>query len=938
VSQFSMSEIQPKRIERVLLGTVDLLIAALIFVLPFIMGGREAWGHWFLISVALLLGVAWTTYATVAGARYSFSCLELFFLAGLAIVAFQIHPQSAEMLQQFSPEYSRLLPAWAETQPADSGVTSWSTLSLTPVETRHGFWVLIAYTVIGIVLFQRVRELADCQRLLKCVASAGVAMTGFGLLQWATSNDRFFWFYEHPYTEPTVHLKGAFTNRNHFAQFLALSVGPLLWWLFANVKQLMHAPAASVSNNKGKRSRSGNRFQRTFPESSASFDRVISLPVIFLLSAVAVVVLSVMLSLSRGGMIAVAASGLIAVVGLWRGFKVGGAMAGVVVGGGLLFFTLLSFVDQEEVQTKVDQILSTDADQIDTGGNRRAIWTADAKVVEHFPMLGTGVGSHRDVYAMYMDDFANHAMAELTHAESSFVQVTLEAGLIGFGLLAVALLYLLGRFAIGYFRSASDGSRTCIVAVFASSLAGVLHAVVDFIWYVPAIVVVSLVLVVVGLKAANPKFESLSPPRGLWFPRLGWAIVGGFCILGLVQVQPNLLSRIEGEKHWYASLRTALAVQHDESDGFADLQDGDEISLGEFQPTLSKEAQAALDADTLIRMEAAQKQYLEERIRHLAASLRACPNQHRVQLVLAEQLLKLFDLLQFRGENPMPLNMIRDAAIASGFKSAEELKAWSSRACGKRIELAILADSLARQSLAGCPVQGYAYMALVETNFLRDPTDSMHQTLVDQAMLVRGHDPRIRFIAGREASVNGDDKAALELWNSVFHSNQYFRMNVINLLAHRVPVEFFLLHFQPKAKELRDLLTVYDNMNRQRDTVALLRELCVAIPRDLKMLEDEDEQLEFMMFAYTSARRLKDLDLAVKLLSRAVSDFPFVFEPRYHLGMTLVELERPTEAIEHLEWCHEQDPGHIYVPDLIRRARKQMRELSQEPVNGLTQL
>lgn len=938
MSHLTLSKTETGPLGKKLLIAVDCLIAALVFVLPFIMGGREAWGHWFLISSALLLGVAWAIYATVSGARYSFSFLEVFFLAGLAIVWFQTQPQSAETMQQFSTEYSRLLPAWAATQPAESGAEGWSTISLTPVETRHGLWMFVAYSIVGLVLFQRVHDLADCQRLLKWIGMVGVAMTGFGLLQWATSNDRFFWFYQHPFTEPTVHLKGAFTNRNHFAQFLALSVGPLLWWLFADLKQLMHHPMSATPRRRSKRSRSSKGSSKPVIASNSSFDRAMSISVIALLSAVAVVVLAVLLSLSRGGMIAVGASCIIAVVGLWRGFKVGGAMAGVAVGGGLLFFSLLSFVDQEEVQTKVDQILSTDADQIDTGGNRRAVWAADAEVIERFPLLGTGVGSHRDVYSMYMENYADHAMAEMTHAESSFVQIALEAGLVGFGLLAIALIYLLLRLVVGYFRSGSDSSRACVVAVFASAAAGILHAVADFIWYVPAIVIVSLVLVVVGLKASTAGFETANTRRGVWVPRFVWAMCGGFCILGLVNVQPELIARIKGEKHWYASLRTALTLEYDDSDGFADLQEGDEIAFDERKPKLTKEQQESRDAAEQLRLEAAHKVYLEERIQHLAASLKACPNQHRVQIALAEQLLKLFDLLQIRGENPMPLNMIRDAAIASQFASADELRAWSARACGKRIELVLLADQLARKSLAACPVQGFAYMTLMETNFLRDPRDAMHQGLIDQAMLVRGHDPRIRFIAGREASLNGDEKTAIELWNSVFHSNQYFRLNVVNLLATRVPVEFFLQNFKPNAIELRDLLAVYDHLERKRDSTILLQELCVAIPRDLKIIEDEDEQLKYMMFAYQSARRLEDLEIAVQLLSRTITDFPFVFEPRYHLGMTLVELERPAEAIEHLEWCHDQDPGHMYVPDLIRRARRQMRELADESVNQLTKL
>ena len=80
------SETRPDRLSQFLLGAVDLMIAALVFVLPFIMGGREAWGHWFLISAALVLGIAWAVYATVCGSRYVISWLEVFLLAGLAIV------------------------------------------------------------------------------------------------------------------------------------------------------------------------------------------------------------------------------------------------------------------------------------------------------------------------------------------------------------------------------------------------------------------------------------------------------------------------------------------------------------------------------------------------------------------------------------------------------------------------------------------------------------------------------------------------------------------------------------------------------------------------------------------------------------------------------------------------------------------------------------
>ena len=42
-----------------LLNLTDLLIGLLLLLLPFVMGGREAWGHWLLISLSFLLGTVW---------------------------------------------------------------------------------------------------------------------------------------------------------------------------------------------------------------------------------------------------------------------------------------------------------------------------------------------------------------------------------------------------------------------------------------------------------------------------------------------------------------------------------------------------------------------------------------------------------------------------------------------------------------------------------------------------------------------------------------------------------------------------------------------------------------------------------------------------------------------------------------------------------------
>lgn len=926
---------------RRLLKCVDVLIAVLILILPFVMGGREAWGHWLLITTAGALGTCWCIYAAVATHRYRVSWLELFFLAGLTIVWFQLQPQAAEQLARFSPEYQRLLPNWAAAQGIDTNTdstasTHWTTISFTPAETKHAVRVLLAYCLIALVFFQRLRTQKDCQRALRAVAVSGVLMTVFGLLQWASSNGKFFWVYEHPFTDPTEHLKAAFTNRNHFAQFLALSLGPLLWWLVtlvrralsANPSTVLAAPAPpsrrkSKSKTSKKSGSTGSAFQLATEDSS----RMLTIPILILVTCIATVGLSVLLSLSRGGMLASIAAVFVASVGLWRGFNLPGTMAALFLGTSVLIFSGLAFLDQEQVQTRIEELISGDAEKVDAGGVRRAVWAADAKVIKQFPLLGTGIGSHRDVYSLYMDNYAEFATFELTHAESSYIHLALEAGLIGCGLLVLGLLWFLSRLVWGYFTESSYERRSIIVAVAASAAAGILHAVTDFIWYVPAIVVISLLLVAVGLNSVSRQSKSENSSSGIPLPKIAWLAMALLCAVAAGWVQPDLLARVDAEQHWYASLNTKLQKPLDD-DGFSNLKAGDTITLDDRKPEDADEP-TELTPEQRRKQSLAEIEYLKTKIRHLRLCIQARPDQHRPQLVMAESLLRLFDLLQYESTNPLPLNMVRDAALSANFESTDDLKHWLEAACENRIQLVYLADRLSRQALAHCPVQGYGYLNLLETSFISHLGDHHGNDLLDQALLVRGHDPRVLYIAGREALMANDRETAFQYWNTVFHSSEYFRLNILKMLAPQVQAQFFVHQFQPNGEELMDLLKVYEALERPQESNLIRRQLCQVIPEESPSIDDDDERLKLMLFASQFAMELEDHLLAAKLLEQTLTNFPTSYDAHHRLAVTYYELESYQQALVHLKWCHEWDPGSEWVPDLIRSSRSKLVEIAE---------
>ena len=122
--------------------------------------------------------------------------------------------------------------------------------------------------------------------------------------------------------------------------------------------------------------------------------------------------------------------------GLWKAGRISSglalstvALAAVALGG-------LAWFGGQTLETRVSDIASLDAATLDPANARRSIWKADLAALSEFPILGTGIGSHRHIYPAYMEDLADFMTFTFSHAESSWIHLGLEAGLAGVALLA----------------------------------------------------------------------------------------------------------------------------------------------------------------------------------------------------------------------------------------------------------------------------------------------------------------------------------------------------------------------------------------------------------------------------------------------------------------------------------------------------------------------
>lgn len=909
-SQWSIADIP--RLQLV----TDALIVVLFLVFPFIMGGREAWGHRILVTLAFALGSVWCLHRCNTGGRLRLMALEPLLVAGLLIVWVQTVALSPDVLKQLSPEYKRLIPAWASTQlTADGtpGTSAWSTASFYPTETRHAFLILLSYGVIGVVLAQRLQSESDCHNLLKLISCSGILMAAFAMLQQMTSNDKFFWFYQHPYTGTREVLKGAFTNRNHFAQFLALTTAPLIWWMLAG-REIRKTP--TVLERKGLGPAEGNH---------SRFDDLIDVKLLLLMCAAGGVLLSVMLSLSRGGMVAAGIACCVCLAGLWRSGKVRSSLAAVMVALGIIAIGGLVVFGQDKVETRVSQLASADADKIDQMNARRTIWKADIKAIKAFPILGTGVGSHRHVYRIYMDELAEFSGMTFSHAESSYIHIALETGLTGVVLLAMGLLFVLGRLLIHLIRRSEPERVAAIAAVFAALAGGVVHAAFDFIWYVPAIVVVTIALIIVGLRLCSGFHQE----AGLPCPRIVWMSGGIACLLMLGLSQPDLGRRVAGERLWYQYLIVAKESLRSLSEETAPTLNLEKAKTEEEQPAYLERGTDVARYDD--KPESPAYQPLEDSLRRqialLMESVRVCPNQADATCRLAKKSIDLFEILQTRGDNPLPLPHIRDAVLASNFDGTASMNEFLMKAFGPNVKLLALSDQMSRKSLALCPLQDEPYKYLVSVGFMRDPQDRLNERMMAQTLRLGQNSPSTRFAIGESLLLAGKLPEALRHWNVVFHSTPEMRRDICKRLGKKFTVDVVLLSFDPTVDELLDVVSTFSAFHRQQD----LEKLAHVVEEKTRFIETKksndhvdgnEKYLTLLMKTNSLADELRDYERSEVLLRRAIMAAPGAEPPHRALGLLMLQLERFEEAEEQFAWCYDQMPGDTKLQELRRECRR----------------
>ncbi|MBN1590810.1 MAG: O-antigen ligase family protein [Pirellulales bacterium] len=866
-----------------LLRLMDAGLAACLLVVPFLMGGRHPIGQVALVGLTSIVVLAWALRQAV-GRHGTWQPTHAAFLLlfGVFLLVLQLTPLPYAWLAKLSPRVVDLLPLWAPGADPLTRLGTWSRISLTPDATRAALILFVSYGLLFLVTVQRVGRVEDIERILRWCALAAVLMGGFGLVQYLTANGKFFWFHEAPYADTLGEAKGSFTNRNHFAHFLALGIGPLVWWL--------HSMYRGGDQSGQRRFSTGDR--------GLTRERVARF---LLISAVTLVVFASLLSLSRGGNSVMFLAATIAAVVCGRAAAVRGRFLFSVIVAGLLIIGSLNLFGYESVSSRLSDLSSGSLGRLDQNETRRTVWAAAVKAIPDFALLGSGVGSHREVCPIYVNKPLDGVV--FTHAENGYLQEPLETGFLGALLLAGGIAFCV-FWCIGGLRGPSARLRACVGAIAASLAASLVHALVDFVWYVPACT--AMVAVLAGLacrgwQLARPPDQAVRPWSLSRAGAIAMAVVVLFASVGMVK---NRYRAAIAQCYWEkASIlaRTPAAQAND-------LRGGEVLT--DRQLEINK----------------------EERILGLLENVvRWYPEHAGAHISLARSHLHLFDLLQMTAVNPMPLPQIRDAAIASQahFPSRQARDDWMRRAFGEHCDHLNGALTHTRAGLRGCPLQGRGYLYLAELCFLDGATPQSKNVFVDQALRVRPFDGHVLDAAAREtyeALLAGDLRSWLSLAQRTLQSERSCKKRLLESIIQNTSPEglemvigFMVTELKP---DLEGLTFLYE-ASKKRGRPDQLRQLQGYYARMAEFnaqATNGDEAGKLWSIAAKVYNEMGDHDNSLRCAREAYAQSPGALNIRYRLACLLLDAGNGAEARSHLQWCLHREPDNQTFQKQYRRA------------------
>jgi O-antigen ligase len=349
----------------------------------------------------------------------------------------------------------------------------WTTLSIYPHDSVLALVKFLAYLgafLLAAYLFDSRKRKST---LLRILILLGCFEAVYGIVQYLTGWQNIFTFTKQFDLEEAT---GTYINRNHFAGLLELTFPFVLALGFYSFQIWSEGRQAGLD-------------RRASEERSSDGVRSI-----FYLFLTVIVVVAVIFSRSRGGILVTAFS--IVFIVLLAQIK---ATRKVWMLGIFLFLVCVVgyglWIGLDPVLARFEQM--REPSYLDIEG-RIAIWKDALPLVRDYPVVGTGLGTFGTAFRGYQTDLVDKYV---DHAHNDYLQFASETGLLGAALLFLPILYLFVKTIISFLDDPRRYRRAVTLGCIGSTLALLIHSVTDFNLQIPANALIFAVVLGIAYKA-----------------------------------------------------------------------------------------------------------------------------------------------------------------------------------------------------------------------------------------------------------------------------------------------------------------------------------------------------------------------------------------------------------------------------------------------------
>lgn len=396
--------------------------------------------------------------------------IPLWPLLFLAVVFFSIVPLPPHLVSTLSP--ARLAnPAAAA---LGLGQEARLTLSIYPHATMIGIVKIAAYLCAFLVAAYLFDSEKRSSNLLLALVFLGCFEAAYGIVQDLTGWQKIFTYTKEAYRESA---SGTYINHNHFAGFLELTL-PIAVAMVFYLYQLW----------TDSRSRQGaSRAVRGGAEAGPR--------ALFYLFFALVMVMGVVLSRSRGGVLATLLSLLfIAVLAQLKirrkTWLMGVALFLFVVVGYALWIGLNPVLQRFELLRQAGYL---------QGEGRLSTWEGGLRLVRDYPVWGTGLNTFGLAFRHYQTSWVNFFF---DHAHNDYLEFATDTGLVGVLLLFLPIFYVLVKMILSFLRDQRRYRSAVTLGCIGATLAMLIHTAMDFNLQIPANALVFAMVLGIGYKSA----------------------------------------------------------------------------------------------------------------------------------------------------------------------------------------------------------------------------------------------------------------------------------------------------------------------------------------------------------------------------------------------------------------------------------------------------